>query len=335
MKMVIKPNFQRIPYLTRRFRYNYYEQHPMASLLKRINRAIFLGFQSTGINFLPNHYYSNIPDIRTLMATFFWRKPSSMIGVNGADTREQLQFINNCHAKIPRKELLRDSNIIQTARALQKENGFSEIDGDLLYCFIGAHQPKKIIQIGAGVSTAIILRAAQDLGYQPEITCIEPYPSKYLQTLDEEGWINLIPNIEQKVPIEIQIDLNKGDLLFIDSTHTIKAGGDVNRIILEVLPRLKKGVFVHFHDILFPYDYQRNVLDTLYFWQETSLLHAFLIHNTKYSIKASMSMLHYEQKEALQQLFPNYVPQEDEDGLQKGDIKNKHFPTSAYLQVIA
>lgn len=307
----------------------------MASLLKRINRAIFLGFQSTGINFLPNHYYSNIPDIRDLMATVFWRKPNSMVGVNGIDTKPQLRFVKTCHDGIPEKDLLINSNIIQTARACQKEQGFTEIDGDLLFCFICAMQPQKVIQVGAGVSTAVILRAAEMVGYQPEIICIDPYPSKYLWSLHEDGLIELIPDIEQKVPVDIQTDLDKGDFFFVDSTHTVKAGGDVNRIILEVLPRLRKGVFIHFHDILFPYDYQRNVLgDTLYFWQETSLLHAFLIHNNKYTIRASMSMLHYEQRTYLQEMFPNYMPQEEEDGLAKGDIKNKHFPTSTYLQVI-
>ena len=51
-------------------------------------------------------------------------------------------------------------------------------------------------------------------------------------------------------------------MLFVDATHTVKPGSEVNRIILDVLPRLDAGVFVHFHDIYFPYDYQRGLLSS-------------------------------------------------------------------------
>jgi hypothetical protein len=108
--------------------------------------------------------------------------------------------------------------------------------------------------------------------------------------------------------------------------------GEVSRIILEMLPRLKAGARVHFHDIKFPYDYDRNILDSaLFFQHESVLLHAFLSYNSRFRISASLSLLHYFSPEALAQHLPNYQPAENEKGLSKGE---GHFPSSAYLEVV-
>ena len=90
----------------------------------------------------------------------------------------------------------------------------------------------------------------------------------------------------------------------------MKPGSEVNRIILDVLPRLKSGVFVHFHDIYFPYDYSPTLLSfDLFFWVESTLLHAFLIGNGHCRIVLSTSMLHYAAPERIAALFPRYAPQ--------------------------
>jgi len=127
-------------------------------------------------------------------------------------------------------------------------------------------------------------------------------------------------------------DLSAGDLLFVDSTHTVKPGGEVNRIILEVLPRLGSGVFVHFHDVYFPYDYARNLMsDALFFPLESTLLHAYLINNSRCRILVSLSMLHYATPETIRKSFPHYDAQKNIDGLQ--DTGGEHFPSSAYLLI--
>src|SRR5690606_17232979 len=107
---------------------------------------------------------------------------------------------------------------------------------------------------------------------------IEPFPSAFLLDAHTNGQITLIEKKAELVPRETITKLQQGDMLFIDSTHTVKPGSEVNRIILDVLPRLNDGVFVHFHDIYFPYDYQRSLLSSeLFFNSESTLLHAFLI----------------------------------------------------------
>ena len=153
----------------------------------------------------------------------------------------------------------------------------------------------------------------------------------FLEKADADGRIRLVKEMAQKVDMSISTSLKDGDLFFVDSTHTVKTGSEVNRIILEVLPRLSSGVYVHFHDIYFPYDYKRDVLDgDLFFWSENTLLYAFLVNNSNYSIEASLSMLHYAAPEKLKALIPDYDPQTNDEGLKKEG--GQHFPSAIYLR---
>jgi len=180
----------------------------------------------------------------------------------------------------------------------------------------------------------VILRSAADAGYQVEVTCVDPYPSNYLRRVGAPGKVRLLPERAQDVDLSVLTDVGQDGMLFVDSTHTVKAGSEVNRIILEALPRLPKGAMVHFHDIFFPYDYQPSIFDEPFFSEESALLHAYLANNERYRIRVSMSMLHYAAVQEMQALFPRYRPRRHEDGVQvKGETR--HFPSATYLEVIA
>jgi len=117
----------------------------------------------------------------------------------------------------------------------------------------------------------------------------------------------------------------------VDSSHTLGPAGEVSRIVLEMLPRLKASSWVHFHDIKFPYDYDRHILDSaLFFSHESALLHAFLVYNNRFRILASLSMLHYIRPETLVKYLPNYKPARNDEGLNND---GGHFPSSIYLGV--
>ncbi len=187
--------------------------------------------------------------------------------------------------------------------------------------------------MGAGVSTAVILRSAADSGYAVDVTCIDPYPSDYLRRASQAGRLKLIAERAQDVELGVLTGVGETGLLFIDSTHTVKAGSEVNRIILEALPRLPKGAMVHFHDIFFPYDYQPSMFDEPFFTQESTLLHAYLADNDRYTLRVALSMLHYARQKELQALLPRYRPVRHDDGLQvKG--REGHFPSATYLEVV-
>jgi predicted O-methyltransferase YrrM len=296
-----------------------------------LHRVFEVG-QRVGLDVLPRHFYSSIPDLATLKSSTEWRRPLSMVGVSGAGTDDQLKFVGECCTE-PIRNRLAEGGIAAHAIHANGEPGFGPIEADFLYAFIASKRPKKVVQIGSGVSTAVILLAARESGIAIEIVCVEPYPNRFLDEAAREGTIRLIPEKAQLVSLDELLATGSGDLFFVDSTHTVQPGGEVNRIILEVLPRLAAGSYVHFHDIAFPYDYTRSLLNGDFFFPaESTLLHAFLVHNSRVSLAASLSMLHYQRPHDLRLLLPNYVPQANDDGLEvPGSVG--HFPSSAYLRV--
>ena len=258
-----------------------------------------------------------------------------MVGVNGINIEEQLRFLKSfCSSDLIKRHS--KENIHSLAHQMNGEGGFGRIEADALFCFISKIKPSRIIQIGAGLSTAVTILAAEESKHNPFITAIDPYPNKFLINADYKGKIKLVAEEAQKLPLSFFDEMEKGDFLFIDSTHTIKPGSEVNFLILEILPRLKSGVYVHFHDIYFPYDYKRDILsDGLFFSNESVLLHAFLCNNSNFRIVTSLSMIHYALPEELKKCLPNYIPQKNEFGLRAEVDPLGHFPSSTYLQKIS
>jgi hypothetical protein len=303
----------------------------LKNVIKLLSRRAFEIGQKININILPCHWYSEVPNIWELRHADYWKKPYSMFGINGAEIENQVGFLKECCSE----ELIyrqRKGNIHKYACIANGEDGYGSIEADFLYCFIYTKRPTKIVQVGCGVSTAVMMLAAQEAGYLPEIFCIDPYPTSFLTKALSLGKIKLIQDKAQLVSLELLTNLGNNGLLFVDSSHTVKVGSELNRLILEVLPRLEKGSWVHFHDILFPYGYSRNILTTeLFFSNESVLLHSFLINNFRYALRMAMSMLHYSSTVEIKKYLPNYCPAKNEYGL---NLSGGHFPSSAYLEVV-
>jgi hypothetical protein len=273
-----------------------------------------------------------VPDIARLRRTEPWRKPYSFIGVGGTDLGAQMAFARLTMTSDVVRHLSRH-DVHARACEVNGEPGYGPIEAQFLYGFIRTHRPARVVQIGCGVSTAVVLAAARDGEYQPEIVCIDPWPSPFLVRAASEEAIRLVVEPVESANWDALFALEAGSLLFVDSTHTLGPAGEVSRIVLEVLPRLQPGVRVHFHDIYFPYDYSPDLLATaLFFQHESSLLHAFLVGNARFSILASLSMLHHGCSSDLAPLLPGYSPRPFQDGLEAG---TGHFPSALYLEVAA
>lgn len=300
--------------------------------IKSFLHGLFVLGQRCGWDILPRHFYSSIPGIHELKHKESWKQASSMVGVRGTDLGSQLAFVQSCCTPALQERLRRDS-VHEFACRENTEGGFGPTEADFLFCYIATKRPSKIVQIGCGVSTAVILLAAKEAGYKPQLVCIEPFPSSYLIRAAKEGLIELVAQPAQDVDLAVLTGINAGDLFFVDSTHAVRPGSEVDRNILEVLPRLPSGSSVHFHDIYFPYDYQPSLLTNLFFHSESTLLHSFLINNPRYSIAASLSMLHHGCPKEMQSVLPNYRPALTDHGLWK--VKGVgHLPTSTYLSVL-
>ena len=299
---------------------------------KWVLHTIFVMGQRLGIDLLPRHFYSEIPSIRDLRRSTDWRAPYSMIGVAGGDIGSQLAFLRSCCPP----EMCADiatRNIHEEAARMNGESGFGEIESEFLYAFLVARKPAQIIQIGCGLSTAVCLLAARRAGYRPEVICVDPYPSDFLRLEAEQGSIRLLPVKAQGVDLDVILGLGNDLLFFVDSSHTLGPAGEVSRIVLEMLPRLRRGAFAHFHDIFFPLDYEPNLLaSALFFHHESPLLHAFLAYNSRFRLAVSLAMLHHSAGDELKVLFRHYRPAKMKDGLY---VTPGHFPSSAYLEVTA
>ena len=183
---------------------------------------------------------------------------------------------------------------------------FDGTDALVAYCMIRHFQPRLIIEVGSGFSSLVAAEAvAKNEG--SALICIEPFPLDFLR----KGFPGLHSLIEKKVEdldLEFFSQLGSGDILFIDSSHTVRIGGDVNYLFLEVLPRLKAGVIVHVHDIFFPFDYRRDwVMDEFRFWAEQYLLQAFLTFNSEFEVLMANAYLGHRSYERSQSDFHEFT----------------------------
>jgi predicted O-methyltransferase YrrM len=118
-------------------------------------------------------------------------------------------------------------------------------------------RPKQIIEIGAGYSTLWSLSALTANGSPCMLTSIEPYPQDFLKHLKDKNFALIEKKVEH-VPLTLFEALEANDILFIDSSHVVRIGGDVLYEVLEIIPRLKTGVRIHVHDIFLPYNYPKD-----------------------------------------------------------------------------
>lgn len=197
---------------------------------------------------------------------------------------------------------------------------FSYGDGIILNMFLRKTHPKRIVEVGCGFSSAMMLDTCDmfaELG-DVDFTFIEPEPERRLLKLVDAREINLIKsNLQDLSPDLICGALECGDLLFIDSSHVVKLNSDVMFIFDRILPNLKKGVYVHFHDVVYPFVYPDCWVREGRFWNEVFFLKQFLAYNDSWKIVLWPVMLH--QKNLIQDIFP---------------LINRNIGGSLYLQKI-
>ena len=319
-------------------RSGFQEKHPLSRRLQltgtgilrpTIKRKIFRAYRwatRLGMHILPVHYFSALPSVLELERTKKrWAQPSELPGIDvnvDAQLERLRQVVEPRYDEHAYERAARDSGI----------RGLGEIEGLVLDAIVRDLRPSRVIEVGSGTSSFVIARALEANG-KGTLTCIEPVPPPSLLHLDAR----LLDVPVQDVPIETFTSLGLNDLLFIDSSHAVKPGGDVNSLLLEVVPRLRPGVVVHLHDINLPFDYQPDVLQTFLIWTEVSLLRALLTDNERLRIMFSLSMLHYQRPEGLKTVVPRYRPARQDDGLRadRPSARPGHAPSSIYLEVMS
>jgi hypothetical protein len=130
------------------------------------------------------------------------------------------------------------------------QDWFPRLDAAAAYAIVRNTKPGRIVEVGSGHSTRFLARAVADGGLDTRITCIDPEPRATIAGLE----VDYLRAPVQSAPPSC-FDLDGGDILFIDSSHQLKAGSDLEFLLERVLPRLARGVRVHFHDIFLPDPY--------------------------------------------------------------------------------
>jgi Methyltransferase domain len=266
-------------------------------------REIFPVWERRGFHVTPVHFYQPIPDTQSLSEAL-WTRSSEVVGIDMNESR-QLDLLRNCfpefrdeYEQFPTKETG------QPGRFYLNNNLFDGTDALVAYCMVRHFQARLILEIGGGFSSLILGEAAAK-NSGSSLICIEPFPQEFLK----RGFPGLHSLIEKKVEdidLEFFSQLSPGDILFIDSSHTVKIGGDVNYLFLEVLPRLNPGVIVHVHDIFLPFEYRRDwVMEEFRFWTEQYLLQAFLTFNSEFEVLMANAYLCHYYKEDLEAVFPS------------------------------
>lgn len=156
-------------------------------------------------------------------------------------------------------------------------------DAAVLYGMVRTARPARIIEVGSGYSTAVIVAAAE--GLPTEVVTIDPDPIRLQQLgLLDEPRLEVVTESVQDVPVE-RIDwLRAGDVLFLDTSHVAKTGSDVLWDFFEILPRLAPGVLVHVHDAFPGFEYPVEWMMEGRSWIELYLLRAFLAYNARFQI---------------------------------------------------
>jgi hypothetical protein len=183
---------------------------------------------------------------------------------------------------------------------------FSVVDAWMLQGIVRHFAPERVIEVGCGWSSLVTARVNRE--YQAgaiDFTCIDPNPPEFLQG-GVDGISRIIEHHVQEIPIDTFLELRDGDILFVDSSHTVQTGGDVTFLVQEVLPRLSPGVVVHFHDVFLPWDYPIDWVLSGRAWNEQYLVRSFLAFNSAFHILLSVGWLSAYREDVLAEVLPGY-----------------------------
>lgn len=251
-------------------------------------------------------FYSPIPDSAELVDEL-WKRPSELAGVE-FDLGAQLEFIAR-ELRPYLDEFRPPMDPTGKPDEFYLRNGsYGRGDADVLYAMVRQLKPGRVLELGSGHSTLVLAKAmlANEADGTPgELISYDPFPATAHAEL--AGLTALHPVRAQDVARERFEELDDGDVLFVDTTHVVKIGGDVNFIVLDVLPRLAPGVTVHFHDIFLPWEYpKRWVRDRGLYWSEQYLLQAFLALNQDFEVVCALHALARAHPVRLAELLPNW-----------------------------
>jgi ubiquinone/menaquinone biosynthesis C-methylase UbiE len=239
------------------------------------------------LNYEPGHYYSPIPDMEEIIKNAgrifdFTKRSVKGVRLNDFKQLEMLDLFAKYDSEIPYPVEKNDD-----FRYYFENEFYSYGDAVINFAMMRHFNPKRIIEVGSGFSSACMLDTSDNyLNGKVQFTFIEPYADRLkslLRVEDKHRHRIIEAPVQSVAPEEFEV-LSENDILFIDSSHVVKTGSDVEYILTEILPVLRKGVIVHFHDIHYPFEYPKEWVYEGRAWNEMYFIKAFLQYNDTFSI---------------------------------------------------
>lgn len=261
---------------------------------------------------LPVHFHSPVPDLKDLERRRVWEKKSEMAGIDFRP-EEQVRLLRELGAAFGSECDWPAAPTGMPFAFHTENNSFSFGCAAGLHCLIRRYRPTRVLEIGSGNSSLVISAALSRNrveGHSAEYVIIDPFP----HPVTGQGLPSLTAVKKERVEdtgIAHFRQLRENDILFIDSGHAVRTGGDVNFLFLEVLPRLASGVVVHVHDVDLPYEYPKVYFTNpsfRMFWTEAYLLQAFLCFNSQFEVLLAMKYLMTDRKDEFAKAFKHYDP---------------------------
>ena len=259
-------------------------------------------------SFPPGHFYSPVPDlpeIRNSANAIFDRSIKCLpeVEINEVAQLKLLQRFAEYYGGMPFFD-----KATEGCRYFFDNPYFSYGDGIVLYSMLRCFKPRRVIEIGSGFSSAEMLDLNDRFfDGKIEFTFIEPYPERLLSLLNKRdlSHCRIIEKPLQAIQLPLFSTLEANDFLFIDSSHVGKINSDVLQILFNILPLLKPGVIIHFHDILWPFEYPQNWIEEGRAWNEAYFLRAFLQYNAAFEIIFFNSFMALQHRKEIADQIPN------------------------------
>ena len=255
----------------------------------------------------PGHFYSPVVSLAEMTrdkARLFGAVPRTIAGIdlNESEQLELMTEFETYYNAIP-------FTATKTAgtRYYYDNPAYSFLDAIILHCMMRHARPKRFIEIGSGFSSCAMLDTNEQVFSNAiQTTFIEPYPKllESLITADDKARVTIVPTRLQDVDPAVFDQLQENDILFVDSTHESKTGSGVNTLFFDVMPRLNAGVFIHIHDVFYPFEYPEDWVFGGRSWNEIYMLRTFLQHNDKYKIVFVNTFMEHFHETRFQQTMP-------------------------------
>jgi len=254
----------------------------------------------------PGHFYSPIPSVEDIDRAIAARQPSDpLLGIDLRE-EEQMQLLQRLARFYPEIPFASDRS--KGLRFAFDNPSYSWCDAIILFCMIRDLRPRRIIEVGSGHSSCLILDTNElFFGGSIDVTFVDPYPEPLLELLrpGEVERTDIVAKKLQDADLELFASLRANDILFIDSSHVAKAGSDVQSLFFDILPALSPGVVVHLHDIFDRFEYPAGWLREGRGWNEQYMLRAFLQFNTHFRIKLFTGHMLFKHPDFFHQHMPN------------------------------